>query len=83
MNPPSDGWTPRTTAPAVGSSACVRRVTGEPGQHCFGYYDKCPWNGSGRSLLAMQAEFCDRQTRPDDTRVLFLHHWRPLLANAR
>ena len=44
----------------------IRRLAGEPGQHCFGYYDKCPWDASGRYVLGMQAAFLIRQPRPDD-----------------
>ncbi|MBM4438100.1 MAG: hypothetical protein FJ029_12910, partial [Actinobacteria bacterium] len=41
-------------------------VTHEPGQHFFGYYDKCPWDPSGRYLLAMEAEAPDRMPTPED-----------------
>lgn len=36
-------------------------VTSGPKHHFFGYYDKCPWDATGRYLLAMEIGFCDRQ----------------------
>lgn len=38
----------------------VTRVTNGPEFHFFGYYDKCPWDKSGRFLLANQNSFMDR-----------------------
>ncbi len=34
--------------------------------HFFGYYDKCPWNKSGETLLALEADFLDRLPGPQD-----------------
>lgn len=34
--------------------------------HFFGYYDKSPWDASGRCLLALEADFMDRRPGPDD-----------------
>lgn len=44
----------------------ARAVTRGPKHHFFGYYDKCPWNLSGRILLAMEIDFCDRQPKPGE-----------------
>jgi hypothetical protein len=44
----------------------ARAVTSGPKHHFFGYYDKCPWNASGRYLLAMEIDFCDRQPNPGE-----------------
>jgi hypothetical protein len=38
----------------------VQRLTGGPRHHFFGYYDKCPWDSTGRYLLALEAGFMDR-----------------------
>lgn len=44
----------------------VRSVTYGPRHHFFGYYDKSPWNASGRFLLTHEADFNDRAPTPDD-----------------
>jgi hypothetical protein len=44
----------------------VRPVTRGPRHHFFGYYDKSPWNASGRCLLAHEADFNDRAPTADD-----------------
>lgn len=41
----------------------ARAVTRGPKHHFFGYYDKCPWDATGRYLLAMEIDFCDRQPK--------------------
>lgn len=51
----------------VCASVCV---TSGPKQHFFGYYDKFPWNASGRYLLAHEVAFADRPPTADDTAVL-------------
>lgn len=44
----------------------LRPVTRGPHHHFFGYYEKCPWNLSGRLLLAHESEFNDRPPRAGD-----------------
>jgi hypothetical protein len=41
-------------------------VTKTPGHHFFGYYDKCPWDATGRYLLVMEIGFRDRQPEPGE-----------------
>ena len=44
----------------------ARAVTKGPKHHWFGYYDKCPWDSTGRYLLAMENDFADRQPKPGE-----------------
>lgn len=44
----------------------VQRLTDGTRHHFFGYYDKCPWNVTGRYVLALETDFMDRPPRPDD-----------------
>lgn len=41
-------------------------VTHGPAFHFFGYYDKSPWDITGRYLLGMETDFMDRRPGPDD-----------------
>lgn len=45
-------------------------ATRGPAHHFFGYYDKCPWDRTGRYVLAMQIGFCDRQPQANDALTL-------------
>ncbi|RUL89377.1 hypothetical protein [Tautonia sociabilis] len=54
------------TAEVVRVEAPVRPVTRGPKAHFFGYYDKCPWDATGRFLLGMEIDFCDHQPAPGD-----------------
>jgi len=42
-------------------------VTNGPKHHFFGYYDKSPWDISGRFMLAMEVDFMDHFPKPDET----------------
>jgi hypothetical protein len=42
-------------------AVAAEAITKGPNCHFFGYYDKCPWDVSGRYVLAQQIGFCDRQ----------------------
>lgn len=48
----------------------AQAVTCGPKQHFFGYYDKCPWDVTGRSLLALETDVQDRSPGPDDQAVV-------------
>jgi len=39
----------------------ARAVTHGPRHHFFGYYDKSPWDATGRYMLALEAPFGDRE----------------------
>jgi len=40
--------------PSISRYCPIRRVGAGPGHHFFGYYNKHPWDYSGRYLLAQQ-----------------------------
>lgn len=45
-------------------------ITSGPAHHFFGYYDKCPWDPSGRYVLAKEVDFWDRPpTGADSVRI--------------
>ena len=49
----------------------VERITpSDNGNYFFGYFDKYPWDISGRYVLANRAEFMDRQPTADDKLVV-------------
>ncbi len=48
----------------------IRCVTSGARSHFFGYYEKSPWDPSGRYLLALEADFTGRRPEPDDVAVL-------------
>lgn len=50
----------------------VQALTRGPKHHFFGYYDKCPWDATGRYILAMEVDFMDRLPGPDDVAVIGL-----------
>jgi len=43
-----------------------RAITRGPKHHFFGYYEKCPWDASGRYHLALEVPFIDRMPTPED-----------------
>ena len=45
----------------------ARAVTSGPKFHFFGYYDKTPWDSSGRFLLALETGFMDKRPGENDT----------------
>ncbi len=45
----------------------VTKLTHGPKLHWFGYYDKFPWDVSGRWLLAMETDFDERSPKPGET----------------
>jgi hypothetical protein len=62
----------------------AKAVTRGPRHHFFGYYDKSPWDESGRWLLGQQAPFMDRPPMADDPLIIGLIDtanecaWKPL-----
>jgi hypothetical protein len=44
----------------------VNAVTRGPKHHFFGFHDLCPWDASGRYMLAMETDFIDRPPGADD-----------------
>lgn len=47
------------TAPAF-------KITNGPAHHFFGYYDKCPWNGSGSLLACMETSLFEHPPEAGD-----------------
>jgi hypothetical protein len=41
-------------------------LTRRPRHHFFGYYDKCPWDSTGRYVLALEIGFTDRPPARED-----------------
>ncbi|HSI82302.1 MAG TPA: hypothetical protein VK970_00890 [Candidatus Methylacidiphilales bacterium] len=56
---------PSTIHPAVDIRAITRGR-----HHYFGYYDKSPWDPTGRYVLGMEAPFMDRPPRADDVAIV-------------
>lgn len=62
----------------------VRAVTRGPKHHFFGYYDRNPWDATGRYLLAQETDFIDRPPTADDRVTIGLidtqsgDRWTPL-----
>ena len=52
------------------ANAAAVRVSPANQDHFFGYYDKSPWDASGRRLLTQRAAFADRQPAPEDSLVI-------------
>ena len=48
----------------------VRRITNGPKHHFFGYFDKFPWDKSGRYILANEIDFTARQPVAGEKAVL-------------
>ncbi|MGY4706901.1 hypothetical protein ACVNPS_03985 [Candidatus Bipolaricaulota sp. J31] len=47
-----------------------RAVTKGPKQHFFGYYDKSPWDGTGKWLLALETDLGARLPGPKDVAII-------------
>jgi hypothetical protein len=66
----------------------AQRLTRGPRHHFFGYYDKCPWDATGRYVLALEAGFSDRPPGPADTATVGMvdlaegGRWTPLAETA-
>lgn len=62
----------------------ARPMTHGPNHHFFGYYDKFPWDSTGRYHVALETTFIDRPPTADDTATIGLidtadgDSWKPL-----
>lgn len=62
----------------------AHKITNPPKHHFFGYYDKCPWDATGRFLLVMETDFMDRPPTADDPLTIGMidlqngNQWMPL-----
>ncbi len=62
----------------------AQAVTAGPACHHFGYYDKFPWNRSGRYLLGLETRFMERPPTASDVAAVGLidtragHSWEPV-----
>ncbi len=50
----------------LSSEIPMRRLTGPPGFHWFGYYDKFQFSPDGRFILGNEVDFENRSPRPND-----------------
>ncbi len=57
-------------ARAQAGFSAARAVTAGPRHHFFGYYDKSPWDATGRYLLAHEVDFVGRQPKPGEEAVI-------------
>ena len=48
----------------------AKRITEGPNHHFFGYFDKFPWDKSGRYILAQETTFTARQPRAGEKALL-------------
>ena len=48
----------------------VKSLTSGPNHHFFGYYDKFPWDATGRYVLALETTFIDRPPTASDEVVV-------------
>lgn len=48
----------------------VEAITTGPKHHFFGYYDNCPWDVTGRFLLALEVNPIDSLPGPDDSAAI-------------
>lgn len=66
------------------SLSVARAVTRGPSHHFFGYYDKSPWDASGRYLLGLESSFAGRPPQAGEEAVVGLidtgdgDAWTPL-----
>jgi hypothetical protein len=74
----------RLAMPHMVRCLSAQPVTHGPQFHFFGYYDKPPWDASGRYLVGLETEFMDRPPTPRDAATIGLidtareNAWRPL-----
>jgi len=62
----------------------IQSVTEGPKHHYFGYYNITPWDITGRYMLALETDFCDRPQKQNDEACIGLidtmdgNSWRHL-----
>ena len=69
-------WSARaSSAIAAEPRLQVEPLTSGPKHHFFGYIGHagtCPWNQSGRYIVALQTDFQDHMPRPDEAAEVIL-----------
>lgn len=48
----------------------VKAATTGPKHHFFGYYETCPWNKNNNLLLALETNFIDHLSSPDENAII-------------
>ena len=62
----------------------MKKVTFGPKHHFFGYYDKTPWDKTGRYMLGLETKFMDHPPGADDVTIIGLidtendNRWKPV-----
>lgn len=56
----------------------AKSITRGPRHHFFGYYDKCPWDVTGRYMLCLETDFADRPVNGTQAaRVMLVDLYHP------
>ena len=72
MSSPRQLWKDGSSMPHDLAYPAARAVTRGPRYHFFGYYDKHPWNASGRYMLGLETTFMDRPPTAEDGAIVGL-----------
>jgi hypothetical protein len=56
----------------LSNGVTLTALTRGPKHHLYGYFDKCPWDASGRFVLGHEVSFIDRPPTADDVATLGL-----------
>jgi hypothetical protein len=64
------GCAARAGAQAVAGFPRAEAVTAGPRHHFFGYFDHCPWDGTGRHVIAHEVDFVGRQPKGGEEAVV-------------
>lgn len=68
----------------IADGCTIQAVTSQPGHHFFGYYNVCPWDATGRYMVALETDFCNRPPGRNDVARIGLidthedNSWKPL-----
>ena len=49
----------------------VTNITNKKYHYFFGYYDKCPWNNTGKYLLCLKTSFANRMPKPGESAEIY------------